>query len=187
MQIILRILLVNLFLISTSYAKVLDLAGVWFEPARAILFVIKTEHNQPLVTKVFTKNKDYCIADSANTESMRIKFQQAHKIDVIKDTMQLYELPTDYPNRVSTLFKLNTLPENCITSLSTKNPKINFDVLWNFYHSYYPAFKERLGTVTWRDLYSKYSGRITADMSPRALFNVMGDMLKELHDEHINL
>ena len=172
-----------------SFAEPGDISGIWSEPSRAILYDIKTINHQPKVVTVYTKNNEYCIADKANTESMKDKFIRASRVDVTGDTMKFYELPIDYPYKVKNLIKLNQLPVNCLTTLKSDDPKTNFDVLWSFFNSYYPSFKERLSSVnlSWRDLYNKYSKHITPQMSRPELFKLMGNMLEELHDQHIDV
>src|SRR6185312_9841269 len=92
-----------------SFAESGDISGIWSEPARALLYDIKTINHQPKVVTVYTKNNEYCIVDNANTESMKDKFIRASRIDVEGDSMKFYELPIDYPYKVKNLIKLKQL------------------------------------------------------------------------------
>lgn len=181
--------LISPLLAQTSFAASNDLSGLWSEPSRAIIFVIETINNKPTVVNTYLRNNAFCIIDNASTQHFKTRFMEASRIDVTGDTMFLYKLSIDYPNRVRTLFKLKQLPANCLSTLKTNDPKLNFEVLWSFFNDYYPAITQRLpnGYESWQDLYAKYSKQLTPNMSKRALFQLMGKMLGELRDEHVNL
>jgi len=183
------ILLPVIFMTVTSYASQADLSGIWLDKSRAILYEINNTNGDPVVDKLYTINRKYCISDTANTKNLKHKFSEASRIDVAGGIMMFYELPTNYPDKPRKLLKLNQLPSKCHPPLESSDPALNFRVLWDFFYNYYPSFNERLssGYASWRDLYLKYSRQITASMSPRELFQLMGKMLAELHDQHIDL
>ena len=69
--------------------------------------------------------------------------------------------------------------------LASENPKENFEYLWTQCDTKYSYFD--LKGVDWDQIHSKYSAKISDGMSNDALFNVLGEMLVELKDDHTNL
>lgn len=69
--------------------------------------------------------------------------------------------------------------------LASKNPRENFDYLWNECNEKYAYFD--LKQLDWDAVYQEYSTKIYDDMSEDSLFNVMGAMMNELQDDHSNL
>ena len=65
------------------------------------------------------------------------------------------------------------------------SPKGNFDALWQIMDRNYCFFEYK--NVDWDSVYLKYSPRITENMSSESLFKLMGMMLEELKDGHVNL
>ncbi len=65
------------------------------------------------------------------------------------------------------------------------NPERNFDVLWKIIDENYCFFEYK--DIDWDNIYKEYRARIKADMGNDALFTLMGDMLSELRDGHVNL
>lgn len=65
------------------------------------------------------------------------------------------------------------------------NPKGNFEALWNIIDKNYCFFEYK--NIDWDEVYENYSSRITPDMSNEGLFKLMGLMLAELKDGHVNL
>lgn len=65
------------------------------------------------------------------------------------------------------------------------NPRGNFDALWTTIDQHYCFFKQK--GIDWDEIYTRYSPRISNDMSREELFNVMADMINELRDGHTNL
>ena len=63
--------------------------------------------------------------------------------------------------------------------------KGNFDALWTILNEKYCFFDYK--NINWDDVYNRYSHRINDNMSSEALFYVMGEMLDELQDGHVNL
>ncbi len=64
-------------------------------------------------------------------------------------------------------------------------PRGNFDALWTILDRNYCFFEYK--EVDWNDVYREFSPRITSEMNNDALFKLMGEMLAELKDGHVNL
>ncbi len=67
----------------------------------------------------------------------------------------------------------------------TPSPKENFDALWRILDENYCFFEYK--EVDWDDVYDRYSVQLTDTMNQFELFDLMGDMLRELKDGHTNL
>ena len=65
------------------------------------------------------------------------------------------------------------------------HPRGNFDALWTILDRNYCFFEYK--EIDWDAVYLKYSMRITSNIGNDALFKLMGDMLAELKDGHVNL
>lgn len=65
------------------------------------------------------------------------------------------------------------------------NPSAVFEHLWNDVNNRYSFFNEK--QVNWGAVKSKYASRVFQSMSEHELFEVLGDMLAELKDGHVNL
>ena len=68
-------------------------------------------------------------------------------------------------------------------------PTGNFEALWNMIDEHYCFFDykaEEYG-LDWDAVYRKYKRKIADGMSTAGLFEVLGDMLDELRDGHVNL
>lgn len=65
------------------------------------------------------------------------------------------------------------------------NPVGNFEALWNIIDRNYCFFKYK--NIDWDRIYDEYSSRVTTDMNHEGLFKLMGQMLSELKDGHVNL
>lgn len=61
----------------------------------------------------------------------------------------------------------------------------NFDALWTILDRNYCFFEYK--DIDWDAVYRDYSARITSDIDNDALFKLMGEMLAELKDGHVNL
>ncbi len=68
-------------------------------------------------------------------------------------------------------------------------PRGNFDALWNIIDQHYCFFdyKGKEYGLDWNAVRQKYSQRIDNSMTSAQLFEVLGDMLAELRDGHVNL
>lgn len=69
--------------------------------------------------------------------------------------------------------------------LSENTKRGNFKALWTILDQNYCFFEYK--DVDWNEIQSRYSDRITENMSNEALFQVLGEMLAELQDGHVNL
>ena len=65
----------------------------------------------------------------------------------------------------------------------------NFEALWKIIDEHYCFFdyKQQEYNLDWQQIYQKYRVRINEDMSDEQLFEVLGNMLAELRDGHVNL
>ena len=61
----------------------------------------------------------------------------------------------------------------------------NFEALWTIMDEHYSFFDYK--QVDWNEVHDRYRARIDNDMTDRELFDICGDMLKELRDGHTNL
>lgn len=67
----------------------------------------------------------------------------------------------------------------------TTNAVENFDYLWQQLDKRYAYFDYK--KIDWNAVYAQYRPRVYDGMSEDSLFNVMGAMLNELRDGHVNL
>ena len=65
------------------------------------------------------------------------------------------------------------------------DPYGNFDALWTIMDEHYSFFEEK--GVDWNEVGRRYRAKLTKDMTSQELFELCGDMLKELRDGHTNL
>lgn len=65
------------------------------------------------------------------------------------------------------------------------NPHGNFDALWTILDENYCFFDYK--EIDWDSIGTSYRARVTDNMSKDALFDLMGLMLSELKDGHVNL
>jgi hypothetical protein len=61
----------------------------------------------------------------------------------------------------------------------------NFEALWSIMDEHYSFFDYK--QVDWNEMYQRYRPLVSNEMTDRELFDVCGDMLKELRDGHTNL
>ena len=64
-------------------------------------------------------------------------------------------------------------------------PYGNFDALWTIMDEHYSFFDYK--QVDWDEVRTRYRAKLTHDMTSQELFELCGDMLKELRDGHTNL
>ena len=65
----------------------------------------------------------------------------------------------------------------------------NFEALWKImdeHYCFFPEKKEQLG-VDWNSVHEKYRKRVTQPLAAEQLFEVLGEMLGELRDGHVNM
>lgn len=69
------------------------------------------------------------------------------------------------------------------------DPQGNFEALWKILDEHYCFFtyKNKAYGLDWDSVYTKYQKRIYTGMSDDRLFEVLGDMLSELKDGHVNM
>src|SRR5690554_7852438 len=65
------------------------------------------------------------------------------------------------------------------------DPRGNFDALWTILDRNYCFFDYK--EINWDSIYINYSERVTPEMGNDALFKLLGLMLAELKDGHVNL
>ena len=65
------------------------------------------------------------------------------------------------------------------------DPYGNFDALWTIMDEHYSFFDYK--QVDWNEVGARYRAKLTRDMTSQELFELCGDMLKELRDGHTNL
>ena len=81
---------------------------------------------------------------------------------------------------------LITLFSSCFHEEEYNNSKRdNFELLWKTLDQKYCFFNYK--NIDWETVHTQYSDRISEDMSNDAFFDVMGEMLAELQDGHVNL
>ena len=72
---------------------------------------------------------------------------------------------------------------------ASNDPRDNFEALWTIMDEHYCFFdvkQNQLG-VDWNAIHEEYSQYVTPGMSQSALFELLWDMIDELHDGHVNL
>lgn len=87
-------------------------------------------------------------------------------------------------------FSLFLLSTSCIREEEFDNtPKGNFEALWQLIDEHYCFFEYKRDEygLNWDEVYNRYSKYITPNMSTKGLFEVLGNMLSELRDGHVNL
>ena len=78
----------------------------------------------------------------------------------------------------------------CVDEQEQPNtPMGNFEALWTIMDEHYCFFseKQQLFGVNWEEIHDKYRVRVNSHMTSSQLFEVLGDMLAELRDGHVNL
>lgn len=83
------------------------------------------------------------------------------------------------------LFVLLFLPSCFEEDSFDDSKKGNFEALWKILDEHYCFFDYK--EVDWNNVYDRYSVRISENMNNDALFAVLGEMLAELKDGHVNL
>ena len=68
-------------------------------------------------------------------------------------------------------------------------PQGNFEALWKIIDEHYCFFdyKQHEYGLDWQEVYNKYKVRVNGNMTTTQLFEVLGNMLDELRDGHVNL
>jgi hypothetical protein len=79
---------------------------------------------------------------------------------------------------------------SCIREEGTnQTPTGNFEALWKIIDEQYCFldYKAEAYGLDWDEVYTRYKPRVTDDMTKEGLFQVLGEMLGELRDGHVNL
>lgn len=79
---------------------------------------------------------------------------------------------------------------SCVTEDEQPNTRQgNFEALWKIIDEHYCFFdyKQHEYGLDWNAVYQKYKVRVNEQMTSEQLFEVLGDMLSELRDGHVNL
>lgn len=89
-------------------------------------------------------------------------------------------------SRCLILLALLLLPAGCIREDDVTNtPEGNFEALWKIIDEHYCFLEYK--QIDWDAIHTQYSKLITNNMSSEGLFEVLGKMLNELQDGHVNL
>lgn len=69
------------------------------------------------------------------------------------------------------------------------NPRGNFEALWRMMDEHYCFFdlKGKEYGLDWDEVYSRYSVQMSDNLSEDQLFEILGNMLGELRDGHVNM
>ena len=79
---------------------------------------------------------------------------------------------------------------SCIREdISGNTPEDNFEALWKIIDEQYCFldYKNQEYGLDWNEVHERYARRITSNMTWENLFEVLSDMVNELHDGHVNL
>lgn len=70
-----------------------------------------------------------------------------------------------------------------------RRPRGNFEALWKIINEHYCFFdyKNSEYGLDWNEVYARYSRQIDGSMTSTQLFEVLGNMLGELRDGHVNM
>ncbi|MDY0153094.1 MAG: S41 family peptidase, partial [Prevotella sp.] len=87
------------------------------------------------------------------------------------------------------LFSLTSLTGCVDEDQYADNPKGNFEALWNIIDQHYCFFdyKAQQYGLDWNEIHTRYAKRINGEMTDAQLFEVLGNMLGELRDGHVNM
>ena len=88
------------------------------------------------------------------------------------------------------LFLCASLLSGCVKEDEfANNPRGNFEALWRIIDEHYCFFdyKAKQYDLDWNDVYARYSKQINGQMTEGQLFEVLGNMLGELRDGHVNM
>lgn len=94
------------------------------------------------------------------------------------------------PFRLLFLLFFTVMLSACVTEeTGSDTPYGNWKTLWNILDTHYCFFSDKQQTygLDWDEVGSRYGSRITPSMSSDQLFQVCGEMLRELRDGHVNL
>ncbi len=71
----------------------------------------------------------------------------------------------------------------------TDTPKGNFEALWRIIDEHYCFLEEKKATygLDWNEVHARYAPQVNVTMTEPQLFEVLSNMLAELHDGHVNI
>ena len=69
------------------------------------------------------------------------------------------------------------------------SPQGNFEALWKIFDEHYCFFdyKQQTIGVDWDEIHTRYAKQVNSGMTRAQLFEVLGNMLAELQDGHVNM
>jgi len=70
-------------------------------------------------------------------------------------------------------------------TIDTRNPLINFDVLWQTFNENYCSFQLR--NTEWESQRNRYRSKLNEKSTDQELFSVLKEMLDDLHDSHVTI
>ncbi|HPE39995.1 MAG TPA: S41 family peptidase [Bacteroidales bacterium] len=68
---------------------------------------------------------------------------------------------------------------------ASTDPYVNFDYLWNQIDQKYSYFEFK--NLDWNQVKDTYRAQLSPDMTEEQLFDLLGDMMNQLQDDHANL
>ena len=86
---------------------------------------------------------------------------------------------------LNALFTLLTLSSLSAQSSPKNSPVNTFEFFWQLFDQNYASFSEK--DINWQAVYDEYRPKISEQTSDLELFQVLSDMLRPLHDDHVNL
>lgn len=94
-----------------------------------------------------------------------------------------------YINLLYLLFAILTTTSCIREEVSGNTPEANFESLWKIIDEQYCFldYKKQEYGLDWDKVHDDYAKRITPSMGWEALFEVLSEMVSELHDGHVNL
>ena len=71
----------------------------------------------------------------------------------------------------------------------SNTPRDNFEALWRIIDERYCFFDYKASAygLDWNEVHSRYARQITDDLTDTQLFEILGNMLGELRDGHVNM
>lgn len=87
--------------------------------------------------------------------------------------------------KVFKLIRTNEEFSKNINAALAKDPKYNFEILWNTFNEQYCYFNER--NIDWKNSYKKYAPQVNSDTEPLELYLIFEKMLEEINDGHISI
>lgn len=84
-------------------------------------------------------------------------------------------------------FTISVLFHSCMKEpdIQPNTNRGNFDALWNIIDTRYCYLDYK--KIDWNDVYERYSARVDTVSNKYSLFDLLGEMLRELKDGHVNL